>query len=81
MWPLIKPPMMPRGLNQGPKMISFSYGHRRNSIQSNRHPLQKIPLQNEDTTQQRNLIKSTRSDCIYDFPIDLEPNGRPFGSV
>ena len=24
----------------------------------------------------RNLIKS---DCIYHAPIDLEPNGRPFG--
>ena len=21
-----------------------------------------------------------KSDCIYHFPIDLEPNGRPFGS-
>ena len=22
----------------------------------------------------------SESDCIYHFPIDLEPNGRPFGS-
>ena len=21
-----------------------------------------------------------KSDCVYPFPIDLEPNGRPFGS-
>ena len=27
----------------------------------------------------QNLIKS-KSDCIYHFPIYLEPNGPPFGS-
>ena len=30
---------------------------------------------------QRNIVKSKpKSDCIYNFPIDLELNGRPFGS-
>ena len=33
---------------------------------------------------QRNLFESLfinlKSECIYHFPIDLEPNGRPFGS-
>ena len=26
------------------------------------------------------LLNQPKSDCIYHFPIDLEPNGNPLGS-
>ena len=52
-----------------------------------------LPNRKSVRTHERRLLRSTqreifsksyqikqKSDCIYDLPIDLKPNGRPFSS-